>query len=102
MRAAKVDRNQAEIIAALRGAGATVQPLHTVGQGCPDLLVGFRGRNFLIEVKDWRKAPSQKRLNETQRDWHEGWKGQVAKVEDIPAAMVVIGLMGLPLSGWIE
>ena len=39
-RAARTDANQAEIVAALRGVGASVQPLHAVGQGCPDLLVG--------------------------------------------------------------
>jgi DNA-binding NarL/FixJ family response regulator len=39
-RAAKVDANQTEITAALRQMGATVQHIHTVGKGCPDLLVG--------------------------------------------------------------
>lgn len=42
-RRAHTDRNQPAIVAALRGIGATVQPLHAVGQGCPDLLVGYRG-----------------------------------------------------------
>ena len=101
-RAAKVDRNQAEIVDALRGVGATVQPLHQVGKGCPDLLVGWRGRNWLIEVKDWKNAPSGRLLTEDQREWHAGWKGQVAKVEDVDAALAVIGAIGLPLSGWIE
>ena len=44
-----VDANQPEIVAALRAAGATVQHLHEVGQGCPDILAGFRGRNYLID-----------------------------------------------------
>jgi hypothetical protein len=101
MRAAKVDRNQAEIVAALRKAGATVQLLHAVGKGCPDMLVGFRGKNFMLEVKDWKLAPSQKRLNDAQVEWHAGWKGQVAKVEDADAALAVIGAIGLHLSGQI-
>lgn len=33
MRAARVDQNQAEIVAALRKAGASVQHLHTIGKG---------------------------------------------------------------------
>lgn len=99
--AAKVDRNQAEIVKELRGIGATVQPLHTVGGGCPDLLVGFRRQNFLIEVKDWQASRSDRELNDKQKDWHEGWKGQVAKVEDADAALAVIGAIGLHLAGQI-
>ena len=89
-RAAKVDRNQAEIVEALRKIGATVQPLHSVGAGCPDLLVGFRGVNYLIEVKDWQKPPSQRKLNELQVEWHGGWKGQVAKIETAGAAIALV------------
>ena len=53
-RDAKVDQNQQEIITALRQIGASVYPLHFAGKGCPDLLVGFRGRNYLIFVKTER------------------------------------------------
>ena len=100
--AAKVDRNQAEIVADLRKAGATVTLLHTVGGGCPDLLVGYRGKNWLIEVKDWKASKSDRELNEKQKEWHAGWKGQVAKVEDADAALAVIGATGLHLSGSIS
>jgi hypothetical protein len=55
-RAAKVDANQREVVAALRGAGASVQLLHAVGEGCPDLLVGYKGLTMLLEVKDGSKA----------------------------------------------
>lgn len=44
-----VDANQPEIVAALHAVGATVQHLHEVGHGCPDILVGFRGKNYLID-----------------------------------------------------
>lgn len=93
-RAARVDDNQREIVAALRAAGATVQPLHAVGQGCPDLLVGFRGFNLLVEVKDGKKWASQRVLTDRQKEWHGGWKGTVAVVEDAPAALAVLGLIG--------
>ena len=49
---ARVDANQPVIVAALRAIGATVQHLHAVGQGCPDILVGYDGVNFLMEIKD--------------------------------------------------
>lgn len=100
-RAAKVDRNQAEIVKALRDSGATVQPLHRVGQGCPDLLVGWRGKNYLIEVKDWQASKSDRMLRETQVEWHGGWKGQVAKVETVDAALAVLGIGAMPFRGTI-
>jgi hypothetical protein len=98
-RAAKVDRNQAEIVAALRGIGATVQPLHAVGKGCPDILCGWRGVNYLIEVKDWRAPKSDRVLTPAQVEWHGGWKGSVAVVETVDAAIAVV--TGLPLRGTI-
>lgn len=100
-RAAKVDRNQPEIVAALRAAGATVQPLHAVGQGCPDLLVGYRGVNHLIEVKDWQALASDRNLNSRQVDWHRDWRGQVAKAETVEAALAVIGALALQHRGQI-
>jgi len=41
MKAARTDANQSEIVAGLRAIGATVQPLHAVGKGCPDLMVAI-------------------------------------------------------------
>lgn len=93
MRRAAVDANQSEIVNALRDAGATVTPLHTVGKGCPDLAVGFRGQNYLIEVKDGRKKPSDRALTEAQVEWHGGWKGQVAIAENVSDALRVIGVL---------
>ena len=70
MRAAKVDGNHAQIVAALRRAGAFVQSLAQVGKGCPDLLVIYRGVVNVIEVKDPSKPPSQRRLTQDQKNWH--------------------------------
>ena len=96
-RAAKVDATQAAIVKALRDAGATVQHLHAVGQGCPDLLVGYRRLNHLIEVKTDIGSPSARKLNPGQVEWHAGWRGAVATVETPEAALAVIGAIGMPL-----
>lgn len=101
-RAAKVDVTQAEIVGALKAAGATVQHLHAVGQGCPDLLVGFRRQNWLIEVKPHIGSPSSRKLRPNQAEWHAGWKGTVATVETPEAALAVIGAIGLHLEGQIS
>lgn len=91
-RAAKVDANQNEIIDALRAVGASVQSLHTVGDGCPDLLVGYRNRNMLLEVKDGRLTPSRRALTRDQKEWHAGWKGGVYVVQNVDEAMFAVGV----------
>lgn len=48
---ARIDGNHVEIVAALRQVGAFVQSIATIGNGCPDLLVAYHGRVFLVEVK---------------------------------------------------
>jgi hypothetical protein len=52
-------------------------------------------------VKDWQASNSDRELNARQIEWHGGWKGQVAKVETVGAALAVIGAIGLHLSGQI-
>lgn len=89
--AARIDDNQNEIVNALRKAGATVSISSAVGCGYPDLTVGFRGLNYLIEVKDGKKVASKQRLTPDQVTWHDRWRGQVAIVKNIDEALNVIG-----------
>jgi len=74
-RAAKVDLNQVQIVLALRKAGATVEHLHQLGGGVPDLLVGWRGQNLLMEIKDGRLPPSARKLTPDEQEWHDAWTG---------------------------
>lgn len=89
-RRARVDSNQAEITAALRKAGASVQPLHSIGKGCPDLLVGFRGRNLLFEVKDGNKPPSAQELTPDGFKWSRMWIGQYHIVRSADEALACL------------
>lgn len=91
MSAKRTDANQPDIVQALRQAGATVQHLHEVGKGCPDILIGFRGANYAAEIKDGSKAPSKRRLTPDEQEWHENWRGQVAIVETVDDALRLIG-----------
>ena len=93
MRRAALDANQAEIVKALRKVGATVQPLHRVGQGCPDLAVGHGGVNHMIEVKDGSKQPSARGLTDAQFRWHSLWAGQVSIAESVDDALRIIGVI---------
>lgn len=74
-RAARTDSNQQEIVRFLRGIGATVQPTHAVGDGFPDLVVGWRGATVLIEVKDGSRCPSARRLTPDEERFHAEWRG---------------------------
>ena len=90
---AKVDRNQAEIVAALRSVGASVQSLAAIGKGCPDLLVGWRGSNYVIEVKDGRVVPSKRKLTPDQVRWHDAWNGRVHVVSSVTDALSLLGVL---------
>lgn len=79
--AKRVDANQSTIVKELRELGATVQSLADLGKGVPDILVGFRGRNFLFEIKDWKQPPSKRRLTPDEKQWHLAWGGNVTTIE---------------------
>ena len=76
-RAARVDSNHGEIVAALRSVpGVSVCSLAGMGFGLPDLLVGLAGQNYLVEVKDGEKCPSHRKLTPDQRNFFLRWKGK--------------------------
>ena len=90
-RAAKIDANQPAIVDALRACGAIVQSLAAVGNGCPDLLIGYRGRTILVEVKDGSKVPSAQKLTLDQLLWHASWSGgSLAVVNDLESALRIL------------
>ncbi len=74
-RAAKVDKNQSLIVSHAKKLGAEVLHLHSVGRGCPDLLISYNGFNYLVEVKS-----EKGKLNESQVQFFEKWKGQVSVI----------------------
>ena len=81
-----VDANQKEIVQALEQIGCDVLEL-----GWPlDLLVGYRRRNWLLEIKDPDKVPSARVLTGEQVQFFNTWRGQRAKVETVDEAIVVV------------
>lgn len=88
IRVHRADDNQAEIVAILREVGVTVQILSQVGGGCPDLLVGWRGVNYLLEVKSARG-----KLSLAEAKFARAWAGQSAIVRSPEDALKIIGLM---------
>lgn len=80
----KRDKVEGEIVAALRDVGATVAPISAAGAG--DLIVGFRGQNYLIECKTKRG-----KLTEAQVRFREAWQGQYAVCRTDIQALEAIG-----------
>ncbi len=82
------DANQGAIVKALRRCGATVLDLSSVGGDCPDLLVGWRGVDRLLEVKTATGTPS-----DGQADFAATWKGApVVTVRSEAEALHAIGV----------
>ena len=87
MIAKRVDCNQKDIVHALKTFGATVVDLSGVGKGCPDLLVGFRNKTYLIEVKRDSKA----KFTPQQLQFNESWRGGlVVRVETVQDALALL------------
>jgi hypothetical protein len=64
----KLDENHRAIVATLQYNGALVGDLSNAGGGIPDLVVGFRGVLFLVEVKTPKGALSPK-----QKEFFAQW-----------------------------
>lgn len=93
-RKARIDSNQPQIIETFRAMGASVAPTHTLGAGFPDLVVGWRGINLLVEIKDGDKPPSKRQLTEDEQRWHEDWRGNVVIVESVGDAINLLNGVG--------
>lgn len=86
-RAARRDGNEREIIDALRAAGAQVEQLDLI-----DLLVGYRGQTFLVEVKDPQYPKAHPKRRARQEEWRRKWPGGPAgEVESVAEALAFIG-----------
>lgn len=91
-RAARTDANHGEVTKALRKCGWSVLPIHTLGKGAPDLLVGAGYQNFLLEVKDGTKPPSAQKLTPDEEQFHRKWYGSVFVVTSAEDAVNQISM----------
>ena len=90
-RGSKPDLNHAEVRDGLRSiiGNQCVVDIKDFGGGIGDLLVGFRGVNYLLETKRNKKAT----LTPAEKKFHETWEGQIDIVYSLDDAMKVIGLI---------
>lgn len=93
MRARKVDDNQKTLVKQIRQLpGVTVRHTHTIGEGFPDLAIGFRGTTYLAEVKDPTKPPSARKLTPDEEKFHAEWTGQIAIIQTIDDVIKILNL----------
>ncbi len=81
----RADLNQTSIVMGLRAIGCTVTVLSQVGGSCPDLLVGYRSVNYLLEVKS-----GNNKLSPGQREFHANWRGRINVVRTVDEAIQVV------------
>ena len=74
-RKAKRDASEPEIVSALQQCGFSVERMDKP----VDLLVGFRGRTWLVECKSGTKGYG-KALNSNQADFAARWRGTAVVV----------------------
>lgn len=93
--AAKRDASEPAIVEALVRAGASVHRISA--RDVPDLLVGWRGRNLLMEVKTPPpplkrppKRPRPDQRTEGQRLWASAWRGDAPHVVCTPQEALAI------------
>ena len=75
MIAPKRDNNHRAIVQALRKIGCSVADTASMGKGFPDLVVGYRGKTFLVEVKNETTGYGKRGLNPLQKQFREKWLG---------------------------
>lgn len=82
--AARIDANKAQVVTALRAAGAYVYDLKLP----VDILCGYRNITYLIEIKDGEK----KKLTKLQQNFFENWcGGELLRVNSPEDALKKIG-----------
>lgn len=64
------DSNHGDIQSLLKESHCSVIDLSGIGDDCPDLLVGYRGRSFLVEIKS-----EKGKLSPGQLDFIRLWRG---------------------------
>lgn len=88
IRAAKVDKNQPEIVAFLRSHGAKVRSVAQLKKAF-DLLVFYNGQTFIVEVKDGNKPLTEGEIEFKEMVESVGVKYWV--IRNIDDALVMLG-----------
>ena len=88
----RVDDNQKQIIHTFIALGASVLNLSRVGEGCPDILIGYKKHSVLCEIKRDNKAL----YTESQVKFMQNWRGgPVSRIDSVDAAIRLIKMLDM-------
>jgi len=89
MYAARADNNQSDIVKQLRRVpGISVLVIHTL-KNCCDIIVGYKGKNYMFEIKSTNKA----KLTEGESKFQGIWAGQVNVVCKVEEILIILGIL---------
>jgi len=90
--AKRVDLNHQEVVKTLRSLGASVFDASRMGQGFPDLVVGYNHQTVLVEIK----SGEQKKFTQAQLKFMADWKGSaVTRINDTDGAIRLIKILDM-------
>jgi len=90
----RTDANHKQIIDAIKKIPSlSVFSTHMVGKGFPDIVIGYKGINYLVEIKDGKKTKSQKKLTEDEIRFHQSWFGQIIVCECVQDVYVLLKII---------
>lgn len=88
----RADSNQQQIVHTFIALGASVLNLSRVGEGCPDVLIGYKGVSCLVEIKKDEKA----KFTEPQMKFMQNWRGgAVSRIDSVDAAIRLIKMLDM-------
>jgi hypothetical protein len=88
----KPDGPSREICAGLRKTGAFVQQITSAsgGKGCPDIMVAWKGRLVLMEIKT-----AKGKLSAEQEHWHAACAASGVKVHVVRSVQDALSALGM-------
>lgn len=84
----RVDNIQRAVVLELRRHGASVLVLSSLGSGAPDIVAGYNGSNYLLELKS---SPSSK-LTADEQAFFGAWRGSAQVVYSVEDALRAVGV----------
>lgn len=94
LRAARIDRNQPEVVEAFRRLGFSVLIISQLKDCCDIFISKGKDKTAAVEIKDGLLPPSRRRLTSGEREFRYGWKGHYFIVESIDDVMRVAKELG--------
>ncbi len=76
---ARIDANQPQLVKFIRAMGASFQHTHQI-PGALDGIIGYRGIDVRVEIKDPDKPPSKRKLTDDEVKTICDWRGRQPEI----------------------